>query len=70
MPEVSPPEPLSCHVLAADGALGNVDGSAGDVPAGTASRISNRSRTRLCASFCLLCAWRISSPCRSRPATL
>ena len=67
---VAPLEPLSCRALATDGALANADGSAGDVPAGTASRISNRSRTRLCASFCLLCAWRISSPCRSRPATL
>jgi hypothetical protein len=67
---VSPLEPLSRRVLASDGALGNVDGSAGEVPAGTAWRISNRCRTRLCASFCLLRAWRISSPCRSRPATL
>ena len=67
---VSPLEPLFCPALAADGALGNVDGSAGEVPAGTAWRISNRSRTTLCASFCLLRAWRISSPCRSRPATL
>ena len=67
---VSPLEPLVCRALAADGALGNVDGSAGEVPAGTAWRISNRSRTTLCANFCLLRAWRISSPCRSRPATL
>ncbi len=67
---VSPLEPLSCRALASDGALGNVDGSAGKVPAGAAWCISNRSRTRLCASFCLLRVWRISSPCRSRPATL
>ena len=67
---VSPLEPLPCRVPASDGALGNVDGSAGKVPAGTAWRISNRSRTRLSASFCLLRVWRISSPCRSRPATL
>ena len=67
---VSPLEPLSCPVLASDGARGNLDGSAGKVPAGTAWRISNRSRTRLSASFCLLRVWRISSPCRSRPATL
>jgi hypothetical protein len=63
-------EPLSCRALATDGALGNADGSAGEVPAGTDWRISNRSRTTLSASFCLLRAWRISSPCRSRPATL
>jgi hypothetical protein len=67
---VSPLEPLSCRALVTDGALGNVDGSGGEVPAGTAWRISNRSRTTLCASFCLLRAWRMSSPCRSRPATL
>jgi hypothetical protein len=67
---LSPLEPLSCGALATDGALGNVDGSAGEVPAGTAWRISNRSRTTLCASFCLLRTWRIFSPCRSRPATL
>ena len=67
---VSPLEPLVCRALAADGALANVDGSAGEVPAGTTWRISNRSRTTLCANFCLLRAWRISSPCRSRPATL
>ncbi len=67
---VSPLEPLSCRALATDGPLGNVDGSAGEVPAGIAWRVSNRSRTTLCASFCLLRAWRISSPCRSRPATL
>ena len=67
---VAPLEPLSCRALATDGALGNADGSAGEVPAGTDWRISNRSRTTLCASFCLLRAWRISSPCRSRPATL
>jgi hypothetical protein len=67
---VSPLEPVSCRALATDGSLGNVDGSAGEVPAGTARRISNRSRTTLCASFCLLRAWRIFSPCRSRPATL
>ena len=67
---VSPLEPLSCRAFATDGALGNVDGSAGEVPAGAAWRISNRSRTTLCASFCLLRVWRISSPCRSRPATL
>jgi hypothetical protein len=66
---VSSLEPLSCRALA-DGALGNVEGSAGEVPAGLAWRVSNRSRTTLCASFCLLRAWRISSPCRSRPATL
>ena len=41
---VAPLEPLSCRALATDGALGNVDGSAGKVPAGTAWRISNRSR--------------------------
>jgi hypothetical protein len=67
---VSPLELLSCRVLGADGALANVDRSAREVPAGTAWRISNRSRTTLCASFCLWRAWRISSPCRSRPATL
>jgi hypothetical protein len=67
---ISPLDPLSCRALATDGSLGNVDGSAGEVPAGTAWRFSNRSRTALCASFCLLRAWRISSPCRSRPATL
>ncbi len=33
---VSRLEPLSCRALATDGALGNVDGSAGEVPAGTA----------------------------------
>ena len=57
---VAPLEPLSCRALATDGALGNADGS---VPAGTDWRIANRSRTTLCASFCLLRAWRISSPC-------
>ena len=67
---VSPLEPLSCIATATDGSLGNVDGSAGAVPAGAAWRFSNRSRTTLCASLCLLRAWRISSPCRSRPATL
>jgi hypothetical protein len=67
---VSPLESLSCGALATEGALGNVDGSAGEVPAGAAWRIANRSRTTLSASFCLLRAWRISSPCRSRPATL
>ena len=67
---VSPLEPLSRRALATDGALGNAEGSLGEVPAGTDWRISNRSRTKLCASFCLLRVWRISSPCRSRPATL
>jgi hypothetical protein len=67
---VSPLEPFSCRALAPDVALGNVDASAGEAPAGTAWRISNRSRTTLCANFCLLRAWRIFSPCRSRPATL
>jgi hypothetical protein len=67
---VSPLEPRSCRALATDGALGNVDGSVGEVPAGTPWRVANRCRTTLCASFCLLRAWRISSPCRSRPATL
>ena len=67
---VSPLEPIACCVLESEGALGNVDGSTGEVPAGADCRISNRSRTRLCASFCLLRTWRISSPCRSRPATL
>jgi len=57
---VAPLEPLSCRELASDGALGNADGS---VPAGTDWRIANRSRTTLCASFCSLRAWRISSPC-------
>jgi hypothetical protein len=66
----SPLEPLSSRALAMDGVLGYVDGSAGEVAAGTAGRISNRSRTTLSASLCLLRAWRISSPCRSRPATL
>jgi hypothetical protein len=67
---VSTVEPLSSRTLATDGALGNIDGSAGEVSAGTGWRFSNRSRTTLCASFCLWRAWRISSPCRSRPATL
>jgi hypothetical protein len=67
---VSPLEPLSCRALATDGALGNVEESVGEVAAGTAWRLSNRSRTTLCARLCLLRAWRISSPCRSRPATL
>jgi hypothetical protein len=44
---VSPLEPLSCLTLATDGALGNVDGSAGEVFAGAVWRISNRSRTTL-----------------------
>ena len=67
---VSPLAAFSCRTVATGGALRNVDGTAGGVPAATAWRISNRSRTTLCASVCLLRAWRISSPCRSRPATL
>jgi hypothetical protein len=67
---VSPFDPLSCCALPRDGALGKVEGSAGEVAAGAAWRLSNRSRTTLCARFCLLRACRISSPCRSRPATL
>jgi hypothetical protein len=39
---VSPLEPLSCRVPASDGALGNVDGSAGEVLAGTAWRMRGR----------------------------
>jgi len=63
-------EPPSGRALATDGALGNAEGSAGAVAAGAVWRISNRSRTTLCASLCLLRAWRMSSPWRSRPATL
>jgi hypothetical protein len=67
---VSPLAAVSCRALATGGAIRDLDGAAGNVPAGTAWRTSNRSRTTLCASFCLLRACRISSPCRSRPATL
>ena len=62
--------PPSSGSFTVDAALGNVARPVGKLPAGSACCISNRSRTRLCASFCLFCAWRMSSPCRSRPATL
>lgn len=53
--EVAPAlESRSCRAGASDDALGDADALGAEDSAGAGCRSSNRWRTRLCASFCLL----------------